>query len=203
MARNCSAITWSTLLSVLLHGFGLAVVQSGDHGNIVRPRAVIKATFIAAPPEYAVLLPSRVEEGDSHVTVTDEMANESIEPATETAQSSSPGLLPPEPTTQKMYLGAAALHQRPIPLIRIELSEIARQYPGAKASLEVFINETGGVDDVRVRPGSHEALAQEYGKQLRELRFVPGKIAGQAVASEMIIEIALPHYVVPATPGTN
>lgn len=203
MARNCSAIAWSSLLSVLLHGFVLTVLQRGDHGNIVRPSVVIKATLMAATPEY-VVLPPRVEEDNSYVTATDEMTHESIEPTNETVQSSSPpGLLPPEPIMQKMYLGAAALHQRPIPLVRIELGELALQYPGAKVRLDVLINEKGGVDDVRVHQGSHPALARAYEKKLRDLLFVPGKIAGQAVASEMIIEIVLPYRVAPAVAGIN
>lgn len=203
MARNCSAIAWPSLLSVLLHGLVLAVLQRGDHGNIVVPRMVIEATLTAAAPEYAVL-PARIEKDNSHVAVADELGHEPIEPANETIQSASPpSLMPPEPRIQKMYLGVAALHQRPIPLVRIELSELVHQYPGAKARLDVLINEKGGVDDVRVHQGSHPALAQAYEKQLRELRFVPGKIAGQTVASEMIIEIVLPYHVAPAAAGTN
>lgn len=87
------------------------------------------------------------------------------------------------------------LHQRPIPLVRIELTDLAKRFPGTYATLVVLINETGMVDDVRIREGSDPGLAQYYEREIRELRFVPGKISGQAVPSELIIDLNFSSHV--------
>ncbi len=199
MARDRSAITWASLLSVLLHAVVLAIPSSGSSGVAASTRAMVLQVELQ---RASLLLPASAPDEALVVRVPDDPSQESA-PVTELPALLSTGdgqfiQAPPVPApSAKVYRNGAELHQRPIPLMRIELSDLAREFPGARGRYYVQINETGVVDDVRVGEGSDPALALAYQARLRAMRFVPGKITGQAVASELVIEIRFPVMIVP------
>jgi predicted amidohydrolase len=91
------------------------------------------------------------------------------------------------------YLTRAELHQQPIPLRPIDLAEFARIYPGARARFTVLIDEKGNVDAIDVHGGSDRAFAEAFRSFLGKTRFVPGKMGGRPVKSQIIVETSLPE----------
>ncbi len=89
------------------------------------------------------------------------------------------------------YKLRSALEQGPIPLVNIE-----PRYPPAAGGvqgmvvLRLLINESGAVDDVAIVRASPAGFFEEAAMEaFRTAKFVPGKLLGRPVKSQMTIEV--------------
>jgi hypothetical protein len=214
MARDRSALARAYVLSLLIHGAMLALPPPVGGSEGFRRVEPLRARLLGAERPT----PARVEEPSPALPLPPEPAQAtattdgpSVAEETPRGVASGTGSLPlPIPgdrplaaaeTMQPIYLAAAELHQQPIPLARIDLTELAQRHPGARARFSLLIDDRGKVAEVSVRESNSAALSASYKAYLEQLRFVPGKIAGQAVRSNLVIEITLPGISISPPPA--
>lgn len=106
---------------------------------------------------------------------------------------------PPEPPAP-IYFTLSELHQHPLPIGRILIEEEDRIYADSVTALAVFINAVGGVDRVHILKTDHPVQADEFAEHFRHARYVPGKIAGRAVSSELRVEVRSTSLMVRSVP---
>jgi hypothetical protein len=207
MARDRSALARAYVLSLLIHGAVLALPPPEGGGKGFRRVEPLRARLLGAEQPTS----ARVEDPLPTLPLP-------AEPAQAAAATDDPGAAAEQPegvvsgtgslplpipgdrplaaaeTMQPIYRAAAELHQQPIPLTRIDLTELAQKYPGARARFSLLLDKHGHVDEVSARESNSPELSASYKAYLEKLRFVPGKIAGRPVRSILVIEIALPRH---------
>lgn len=193
MARNSSAITRAFLASLIFHVAALAIPSLTRNGQIASTATPIEVR-LGAP---TLMAEDRGEEEQN--LPPEEIANLASSSVSEAANSANQmeGLLPlgvstteTAPTPVPVYFTAGELHQRPIPLRTIDLAEIQRHFPNISGTFSILIDDRGNVDKVQLLDSASSGPVEVFVAFLQEIRFVPGKIAGQAVRCELRINIA-------------
>ena len=193
MARsNDGRLALALLISATLHG--LLLMQHVAEINGLRMAGRLNVRLLAAvspqtteqvPPVLESATPEEIKTPDEALSRVSERQQQPAIGAQET------GIVPRQYSESLFfYFPAAELHQRPVPLRRIDLSFLQEKFPGQQAELTLRINETGTVDNLRVETNTPE-LEQAIRDFVANLSFVPGKIANRAVKSEIRIELRL------------
>ena len=100
----------------------------------------------------------------------------------------------PDPTYYKRSL----LDEKPYIVTQVEPAYPSGAPPtGGKARIRLFINERGLVDDIKVEESTPIArFGQVAAEAFKSAQFAPGKRAGNAVKSQVLIEVEF-HALVP------
>jgi hypothetical protein len=88
-----------------------------------------------------------------------------------------------------IYFTPQELHQHPIPVGRVLSEEEGRVYPDSVTNLSIYVSNKGRADKVVIAATNNPALAAEFAEQFRNVRYVPGKISGLSVNSELRVEV--------------
>ena len=99
------------------------------------------------------------------------------------------GLIPLPEAPKPIYFTAGELHIRPSPIGTLLKEEAGRIYPDSSTYLLIRINEQGRVDHAEILRSTNETLAREALFAFSNARYVPGKIAGRKVKSELRVEV--------------
>ena len=187
------SLTGALAISLGLHAAVLVVpIRSGHHAipakrGTTELQVLLAHELVALPSvstERVVAMVEQQPESRWAARATDSL----VSPSPESSELP-PGLIPLPEAPKPIYFTAGELHIRPSPIGTLLKEEAGRIYPDSSTHLLIRINEQGRVDHAEILRSTNETLAREALSAFSNARYVPGKIAGRKVKSELRVEV--------------